>query len=51
MGSLGSQNDSNTRQNRQPEQAKKAPQTGEDKFFELFLKAAKKEREITSGAH
>ena len=42
MGSSGLQNDSKVRQNRQPEPEKKAPPTGADKFFELFVKAAKK---------
>jgi hypothetical protein len=41
LGSLGSQNDSKARQNRQPEPEKKTPPTGADKFFELFVKVAK----------
>jgi hypothetical protein len=48
LGSSGSQNDSKARQNLQPEQEKKSARTGVDKFFELFLKAAKKEKETTS---
>ena len=42
MGSSDSQNDSKARQNRQPEPEKKTPATGVDKFFELFVKVAKK---------
>ena len=44
MGSLGSQNGSKARQNRQPEPEKKAPPNGADKFLELFMKAAKKNK-------
>jgi hypothetical protein len=44
LGSSGSQNDSKVRQNRQPEPEKKAPPNGEDKFLELFMKAAKKNK-------
>ena len=44
MGSSGLQNDSKARQNRQPEPEKKTPPTGVDKFFELFAKAAKKDK-------
>jgi hypothetical protein len=42
LGSLGSQNGSKARQNPQPE--KKTPPSGADKFFELFVKAAKKDK-------
>ncbi len=38
------QNDSKVRQNRQPEPEKKGPPTGADKFLELFVKAAKKDK-------
>jgi hypothetical protein len=44
LGSLGSQNDSKARQNRQPEPEKKGPPSGVDKFFELFAKVAKKNK-------
>ena len=44
MGSLGSQNDSKARQSRQPEPDKKTPPSGADKFLELFVKAAKKDK-------
>ncbi len=44
MGSLGSQNGSKVKQNRQPEPEKKTPPSGADKFFELFVKAAKKNK-------
>jgi hypothetical protein len=44
LGSSGSQNDSKTRQNRQPEPEKKTPPSEADKFFELFEKAAKKNK-------
>jgi hypothetical protein len=44
LESSGSQNDSKVRQNRQPEPEKKGPPTGADKFLELFVKAAKKDK-------
>ena len=44
MESLDSQNDSKARQNPQPEPEKKGPPSGADKFFELFVKAAKKNK-------
>ena len=47
MGSLGSQNGSKARQNPQPEPEKKNPPSGADKFFELFVKAAKKDKGAT----
>jgi hypothetical protein len=44
LGSLGSQNGSKARQNRQPDLKKKAPPTGADKFLELLIETAKKNK-------
>jgi hypothetical protein len=47
LGSSGSQNDSKTKQSPQLEQPKETPPTGADKFLELFVKTAKKNRFVS----